>query len=894
MRNVLLKVLGGVICLLCMSWNAMAEGVIKGRIVDTETRQALAGATVHVKGSSVGTAADTTGYFELKLKETGKVILQFHHVGYTEVNKEVVVGDRNLHLGVIEMTPEVIGLSDVVVKGSLAIDRKTPVALSVITASDIENKLSTQEFPELLKGTPSVYATKEGGAFGDGRINLRGFETENIAVMVNGVPVNEMEWGGIYWSNWSGLADVTRMIQVQRGLGAAKIAVPSVGGSINIVTNSTNAKRGGSVSYGVGNDGYNKVAFSLSTGLSKNGWAMSILGARSWGDGYIQGTDFVAYSYFVNISKKLGENHELSLTALGAPQWHNQRNRNDKMNVDTWKELNDTKFNPSYGFATWNEKKVRKVSSYNKYHKPQISLNHLWQINEKSSLSNVLYMSLGRGGGYGGRGSKTYKNSWYGTTKEGGLSTGNFRAADGTFNYTAVYELNSASLTGSEMVMAMSKNEHNWYGLISTYTTQLGKYFDVYGGIDLRYYKGKHYNEIVDLYGGNYFIDDSRMNVKYKADDYLWQKEELKKGDIVYRNYNGYMVQEGFFAQGEYNRDALSAFVAGSLSNITYWRKDHFYYSKDEAKSDKENFLGYTIKGGANYNLTENHNVFANIGYFSRAPYMQGGVFLQQDVSNETNPDAVNEKVFTFELGYGYRSVWFDANVNLYRTAWMDKTLANFFTAKNGERMRVNLTGLDALHQGIEFDFVLRPLQDLTINGMFSIGDWHWNGDGKGYAYNSDGQPVDKDGNIVDKIGGENHAQSIVKLKDVRVGNSAQTTFALGGSYQFLKGFHVGVDYSHFARNYAKFTPALSYNLGAEKSFESPWRMPAYGVLDANISYRFPLGKTFGIMISGNLNNVLDKEYIADAEDGDNHNEASAKVFYGFGRTFSLRLKITF
>ncbi|WP_065218252.1 MULTISPECIES: TonB-dependent receptor [Butyricimonas] len=893
MRNVLLKVVGGLVCLFCTSWEVMADGVIKGRILDAETRQALVGATVYAEGVSGGTAADTTGYFELKLKKAGKVMLRFRCVGYAEVNKEVMVDSKELHLGVIEMKPEVIGLSDVVVRGSLAVDRKTPVALSVITASDIENKLSMQEFPEILKGTPSVYVTKEGGAFGDGRINLRGFETENIAVMVNGVPVNEMEWGGIYWSNWSGLSDVTCMIQVQRGLGASKVSVPSVGGSINIVTNSTNAKSGASVAYSMGNDGYNKVAFSASTGLSENGWAMSILGARTWGDGYIQGTDFVAYSYFINISKKLGENHELSLTALGAPQWHNQRNRNDKMTIKAWKELDDTQFNPSYGFATRDGKEVRKVSAYNKYHKPQVSLNHLWQINEKSSLSNVIYMSFGRGGGYGGRTNNAkHKYDWFGTSNGAPTKT-EFRRSDGTFNYDAVYNVNSASVTGSEMIMAMSKNEHNWYGLISTYTTKLGQYFDVYGGVDLRYYKGKHYNEIVDLYGGRYFIDDSRMKVKYKADDYLWQNEELKKGDIVYRNYDGYMLQEGFFAQGEYNRDALSVFVAGSLSNITYWREDHFYYPKDEAKSDKENFLGYTVKGGANYNLTENHNVFANIGYFSRAPYMQGGVFLQQDVSNETNPDAVNEKVFTFELGYGYRSVWLDANVNLYRTAWTDKTMANFFEM-NGDRMRVNLTGLDALHQGIELDFVLRPVKDLKITGMFSIGDWHWNGNGKGYAYNSSGRPVDKEGNEVSEIGGKDHALNIINLKDVRVGNSAQTTFALGGQYQFLKGFHVGVDYSHFARNYAKFTPSLGYNLGAENTYESPWRMPAYGVLDANVSYRFPVGKLFGVMISGNLNNVLDKEYIADAEDGKGHDEASAKVFYGFGRTFSLRLKITF
>ena len=115
---------------------------------------------------------------------------------------------------------------------------------------------------------------------------------------------------------------------------------------------------------------------------------------------------------------------------------------------------------------------------------------------------------------------------------------------------------------------------------------------------------------------------------------------------------------------------------------------------------------------------------------------------------------------------------------------------------------------------------MLHPIVNLDITGVFSIGDWHWNGDVKGYAYNSSGEPVDKNGDPVNQVGGENHAQNVVKMKDVRVGNSAQTTFTLGGSYQFLKGVHVGVDYSHFARNYAKFTPSLGYDLGAEKAFE--------------------------------------------------------------------------
>ena len=107
--------------------------------------------------------------------------------------------------------------------------------------------------------------------------------------MVNGVPVNDMEWGGVYFSNWAGLSDVTRSTQVQRGLGASKVSVPSVGGSLNIVTRSTDAQKGGSISYGMGNDGMNSILFSVSTGLMKGGWAVSLLGGKKWGDGYIQG-----------------------------------------------------------------------------------------------------------------------------------------------------------------------------------------------------------------------------------------------------------------------------------------------------------------------------------------------------------------------------------------------------------------------------------------------------------------------------------------------------------------------------------------------------------------------------------------------------------------------------
>ena len=315
MKRLLLLMIG-----LAVGYMAQAQTIVTGTIVD-ETDQPMIGATIFVPETTQGTSTDANGEFKLQIRmETPKV--QISYLTYKTLSFDIDTTKPRVDLGTIKMEPEAITMENVVVSQSVAIQRKTPVALSTIPASEIELKLGGQEFPEILKSTPGVYVTKDGGGYGDSKINMRGFKSANIAVMINGVPVNDMEWGGLYWSNWAGLSDVTRSMQTQRGMGASKISSPSVGGTINIVTNTIDAKKGGSVSYGVGNDGANSMSVSLSTGLMDNGWAASILLAKRWGDGYIQGTGYDAYNWFVNISKRINNHHQISLTAFGAPQKH--------------------------------------------------------------------------------------------------------------------------------------------------------------------------------------------------------------------------------------------------------------------------------------------------------------------------------------------------------------------------------------------------------------------------------------------------------------------------------------------------------------------------------------------------------------------------------------------
>lgn len=798
-------------------------------------------------------------------------------------------------------------LQDVIVSQSVAVQRKTPVAVSTVTADEITYKLGGQEFPEILKSTPGVYVTKDGGGFGDAKINMRGFQSANVAVMVNGVPVNDMEWGGVYWSNWAGLSDVTRSMQTQRGLGASKISAPSVGGSVNIVTNGIDAKKGGTFSFGVGNDGLYNLSLSLSTGLTKNGWAMSILAAKRWGDGYIQGTNFEGYNWFVNISKRINDRHQLSLTAFGAPQKHGQRNAlNDGLTIAEWQKAKNFmgekdmyRYNASYGF---DKNGKQRYSSFNEYHKPQISLNHQWQIDYKSSLSTALYMSIGRGSGYSGQGrTSADRNAWKGTNY--GILNTTFRNPDGTFAYDKIQELNAASIDGSRMVMSKSNNNHMWYGLLSTYTNQITPSLELSAGVDVRYYIGEHNNEIIDLYDGKYFIDDnSRRNVKASdniaAADPTWQYEKLQVGDKVYRDYDGHVHQEGVFAQLEWTRNKLNAFVSGSIFNTGYWRYDRFYYDAEHAESDHVNFLGYTVKGGANYNITDKHNVFANLGYISRAPFFSGGAFLQSTTSNVTNPDPLNERVFSAELGYGFRSGIFTANLNAYYTLWMDKSFVRSTQMSNGDYARINLGGVDARHMGIELDFSLRPTRWMDITGMLSLGNWIWDSNTKGYIYDSQGQPMTAalDGTVASGIMADDHAWLFLKQKGIKVGGSAQTTGAIGVTVRPMKGLRVSADWNAYGNNYADFWLGSGLNGNQTIEVKDPWRIPWGHQLDLSASYRFKIGNIFAT-IYGNVNNVYNYNYIMDAQ-SDALQEGiwqnAYAVMYSFGRTYTVRVKINF
>lgn len=832
--------------LLLMGWSVMAQ--VSGVVYDKETNSPLIGATVFVPGTSIGTSTNVDGSF--KLNNGGKTI-NIAMVGYT---KNVVENAKG-NLGTIQLESNSLSLNQILVVANAATDRKTPVALSTIKSKDIQNFSGNKEFPQLMKFTPSTYVSNEGGGFGDSRINVRGYGQENVGVMINGVPVNDMENGAVYWSNWAGLSDVANQIQIQRGLGASRVSNSAIGGTINIITKTAEREKGGSVFAGLGNNGMIEGGVSYNTGKMKNGLAISALTKYTQGKGYIDGTDFQGGTYFLSIAKEINKHHTLQLTGTGAPQWHYQNYGNAYSTI-----YGDSAGNGGYGRrynSYWGKLDGDNYSmAKNYYHKPIIFLNHFWTINHKSSLSTTFYYSQGRGGGTGSFG-KINGTSYYKLTTadhtvdfdnikkwNSGGTVSSFGDNLATWSTAGDFAGDYVVTSSSGITRYASVNNHNWEGLVSTYQNQLSDNLHLLAGVDLRWYKGIHYRVINDLLGADAYYETNNVNI---ADGYYATNDKTHVSRDYYSNEN----QLGGFATMEYTKDKLSAQVTATVNNVSYKRTELMYQSiaSDTNVSPKKNFLGFNFKGGANYNLDRHNNVFFNVGYFQRAPFLTTVFRSSYDkYGNLLNGDPKNEKILAFELGYGFNMKNVNVKLNLYSTSWKDRAL-NKTTTLDGNPYNQVLQGVNALNQGVELEVNTTPISKLNVRGMLSVGSWKYTSDANSYFYNG------LTGQLNDTLSGKVH------IKDVKIGNAAQTTLSIFAEYEVINNLYVNASYNYYANLYADFSPFD--RVSSDTTARQAWKLPNYGLMDAGLRYVLNLKGSKALTFKLGISNLFNKEYLS-------------------------------
>jgi len=794
-----------------------------------------------------------------------------------------------------------INLQEVVVSSGvidIAKERETPIAVSTISAQEVLLKVGNQEFPEIMNKTPGVYATKQGGGYGDSRISLRGFDQRNTSFLINGQPVNDMENGWVYWSNWQGLTDVTSSIQIQRGLGATSLAVPSVGGTVSIFTKSAEKAQGGSITQMLGNNGYIKTTAIYNTGVNDKGWSSSYLLTKWSGNGYIYNTSGAGWTYFASVGyTPEGSAHSLNLSALGAGQWHHQR--------DVWVSIRDyqnfgeegidRRWNTNGGTLNSEEFNLRR----NFYNKPLATFNWDWDISDNVQLNTSLYGSAGRGGGTGPRG-RNYFNAGIDILPyqidltqhylENGRGT---RDDNGFINYDAIVAHNSQYQVGSNndrtyardiLVRRASMNSHNWIGGISKLNIQSGK-MRYSLGVDLRNYTGYHYRALENLMGLQQYASTGNNNLGtqlYGASDLVvakpFQGTNIGDDEAKIDYYNvGYVKWAGFNGLVEYAGDDVTAVLQAGLSNQQFQREDLFD-NVDNPISDKANLLGGYLKGGINFNFSEKSNVFVNAGFIDRQPLFDA-VF--PNFGNDINPDLQNERIESFEIGYGYIGRGLKFNINAYTTNWGNRFVSRSLSNQQGIDGTAQFRNIDVTHKGIEFEGTY-TVGTTKVRGMLSIGDWRYTKDFDATLFDDNNQQI---------------GTGTLYLKGAKVGDAAQTTALLGVDQRLGDKIRVDLDYRFVDNLYADYSIT-------DSAFTSPnnpgaLELPSFGLID--------LGSTFyasnGWSLRVNVNNLLDTIYIAESNSNIHTDSSSTtwegidvrnSVWFGFGRTWNISLKYSF
>lgn len=855
------------------SFTAFSQGTVTGNVTDSEFGGPLNGANIIETGTSNGTVTDFDGNFTLTVgSDSGSI--EISYLGFTTTTEAFTLTNGTADLGTVSITSDANTLSEVVIIGTgiidLAADRKTPVAVSTITAEEIQQKSSgNREFTEVIKNTPSVYVANQSGGFGDSQLFLRGFNDSNTAFLLNGQPINSVEDGRMFWSNWSGMSDVANVVQVQRGLGSSKLAISSVGGTVNIISKTTDQKEGGFVRLLAGNDSFFKGTTSYNTGLSDSGWAFSVL-IDHWQAHrkYSIGTAGQGQNYLFSVGYKPNDKHAFNFLITGAPQWHHQ---NFSDSLEDYEELGE-KQNSNSGFKDGERFSERR----NYYHKPVANLNWDFEIDEKFDLSTVLYASWGRGGGTGGLGRGRVRVGGPGANRDqidfDQIVINNMATAEnGVGNFSDSY------------IRRASVNNHNWYGLLSNLNYELNENWSFNGGFDGRLYHGDHFRQVNDLMGLTAFQDNFRtdrpdtytFSEEFEADPWASLFNSADEDNRTQYDYSEDINYLGGFGQAEFSTDGFSIFFQGAISTQSFQRDGRFIGSGDgQGKSEKLSKTGYNLKGGLSFDLDEDNTIFFNTGHYSRQPYLDN-IFADIRNSNAlVEPDVENEEIRAYEGGYRYKEENFSFNFDVYYTEWGNRFLAfNGPEIAEGETSTYRLTDVTQLHKGLEAEIQYRAVgSPLRLRAYGTVGDWRYKGTSPFTLQN------DESGDFIITDGE-------VNLNNVRIGSAPQTSFGAGMVLNICDGLTFDADYNFFKELFEFVDPEDVANAALEGESYNSIELPSYSLVDAGLTYKFKLGDQ-RMTFRGNVYNLFNESYI---------NQRDAFGYYlGVGRTFNTSLKLDF
>jgi len=810
------------------------------------------------------------------------------------------------------------------------LETNTPVF--VTTLDDGENSSgSAGNISGLLQSSRDVFAATAGFNFSAARFRIRGYQSDKTMILLNGIPMSDLETGRGTWYRWGGLNDVTRYSETKNWLTDNPYHFGGIGGYSNIDSKATGVRKGSRLSYASTNRAYShRLMYTIGTGMQKNGWAFAMsLSTRYSQEGYVEGTFYQAYSYFLAAEKKINASHSLNLSILGAPTLRGK----SSISVNEAYELTGDPFYNSYwGYQTKPDgSRTKRNSRVADSHMPIIALSHEWKTSEKSRLKTSVYSSFGK---YG----QTALN-WYDAQDPRPdyykYLPSYYEGINDPLNAQRMY--NNWQNPGTRQVQwdnlyyANSKNiftfkdengniieeglrskyivENRWNNLMSgglstLYSVNIDK-VSIHTGLYLQTQRNHYFNTIEDLMGGDFWVDVNQFAEQDFIDPQAAQSDlqnpnrVVREGDVFANNYYIYNHTATVFSQVNYTTKKVDYYAALELSGEQFYREGIFqtglFPENSLGKSEVNNFLNYAVKGGATYKVSGRQYITANAAYQTEAPTSRAA-FISPRTRNGTVENLTNETIYTGDINYILRYPKLKMRFSYYYTERKDAIWSrSFYHDEYRSFVNYVMQDVDYLHHGLEFGIDGDIYGGVSANAVVAYGQHLYNSRPSASIY------VDNSDELLAR-------DQTVYLQNYKIGGMPQSAASFGLKYNGKKYWFAGANVNYFMDIYLDPNPDRRTEEAVANFVESD---PQYietidqTRLDNGYSVSLFAGKSFKINdyflnINLNINNLTNNTNFQTGGfeqlrfDSQNINKFPPRIGYLYGLNYFVMATLRF
>lgn len=897
------------------------QTVVKGIVKDMLTNQPIDGVSVSFENSELIIYTDDMGFFQFSAAvPLGEQMLSLSKEGFLNARYPIIV-----------IEGQTLNIQDIM----LSLDNSDD-DLFTITLSDDELNDDTSgadNISGLLSASQDIFQRAAAFEFSQSFFRVRGLNTDNGAVLMNGIEMNKMFDGRPQWSNWGGLNDVLRGQELSMGLAPSSYTFGGLLGSTNINLRASSYRAGGRITYSSSNRSYtNRLMATYASGLLDGGWSYAFSIGRRWGDeGFQDGTFYDANSFFASVEKKINDKHSLNFVGIYTP------NRRGKSSPNTQEvfDLKGTTYNEYWGWHDGEKRnsRVRRIAE------PVLMLNHYWDISDKTTLNTNVAYQFGELGNsrldYAGGANPSpayYQDlpSYFLADTDGPDYAGAYLAEQsfrngGQVNWNRIYDANLTNNINGDYaayILYEDRSDDQQFSANTILESSLSDQVTLNAAVNYKRLKSHNFAEIMDMLGSNtgYLNVDSFDQVQF---DLRNPNQVVGEGDTFRYNFNIDANVLSSFVQAQFKYNKVDFFLAGSYTATEYQREGLYqsetYADNSYGKGRKLSFTGLGAKGGFTYKFSGKHIFNVNAGYLTKAPTIRNTFTNSREnhaiVGDQSGIDITEEKITSFDANYVFRSSTVKARLTGYYTQMQDANEISFYFAdgisgvdQGTAFVQEILQGIDKSHLGLEFGIEAQVTPTIKLTGVASVGQ---------YTYNNNPNLVLTSSDFVE---GLNFGQA--NLENYRIAAGPQQAASIGFEYRDPNYWWFGTTANFFADTYVDVSPLTrtqnfyldtdglpfsDYDPDLARELLRQERFDDYMVINAVGGKSWKIGDYY-VSLFVSLNNILNQKFKSGGfEQGRSANYQSLKedagnpkrvfgpkYWYGRGPTYFLNLNFRF